>query len=448
MTEEPMTRPSPELPGLSEGAPSAPRLRKAIRTRNAIALYVSSVLGSGILVLPGLAARIAGAGSLFAWAFLAIASIPFALTFASLSARRPESGGVYAFAKEAFGPLIGTVTGWLFALWVVIGAPAVALIAAAYMAYAFPLDRPETYILGFSIIAAAFAINYRGIVLSNRVQLAVIASIVALLVITIVVSGSRVQPGNFQPILPYGLASIGTASALIFWSFLGYENVSNVAEEFENPTRDFPRSVFASVGIIGVLYFAIAFVTVGTGAYKGGGGVAPFATLLGAVFGPYGAAITSLMAVFIVFGVVNAYTTGMSRVMFATARDGGFPRILAHVDPRTGVPNHALIALLGGASTVFVVYYFGDVSLTTALLAASGAAITVYVIGSAAGVQLLGKTGIAGRYTRGLAVISLVISLVVAPFIGWALAVSLIAVVGAFLYYTFVSPKGSVKWPS
>jgi hypothetical protein len=78
----------------------------------------------------------------------------------------------------------------------------------------------------------------------------------------------------------------------------------------------------------------------------------------------------------------------------------------------------------------------------------SRAAITVYVIGSAAGVQLLGKTGIAGRYTRGLAVISLVISLVVAPFIGWALAVSLIAVVGAFLYYTFVSPKGSVKWPS
>ena len=62
-------------------------LRKAITLRYAVALYVSSVLGSGVLVLPGLAAKIAGPGSLVAWIFLSIASYPFAYTFASLSAR-------------------------------------------------------------------------------------------------------------------------------------------------------------------------------------------------------------------------------------------------------------------------------------------------------------------------------------------------------------------------
>jgi amino acid efflux transporter len=106
-------------------------LRKTITLRHAVALYVSSVLGSGVLVLPGLAARLAGPASLVAWAVLCLASYPFAWTFASLSARNPESGGVYAFAKEAFGQHAAAVTGWLFGLWYVAGAPAVTLIAAS-----------------------------------------------------------------------------------------------------------------------------------------------------------------------------------------------------------------------------------------------------------------------------------------------------------------------------
>ena len=116
-------------------------LKKAIKLRHAIALYVSSVLGSGILVLPGLAAQIAGPASLVAWAVLAMASYPFAYTFASLSARRPESGGIYGFAKESFGFPVAVVSGWLFAFWYITGAPAATLIAASYLAYAFPLSR-------------------------------------------------------------------------------------------------------------------------------------------------------------------------------------------------------------------------------------------------------------------------------------------------------------------
>ena len=119
-------------------------LRKAIKLRHAVALYTSSVLGSGILIVPGLAAQIAGPASILAWILLSLASYPFAITFASLSSRRPESGGIYSFAKEAFGQKAATVTGWLFALWVVTGAPAVTLISASYLMYAFPLDRAQS----------------------------------------------------------------------------------------------------------------------------------------------------------------------------------------------------------------------------------------------------------------------------------------------------------------
>jgi len=409
-------------------------LRKAIRLRHAVALYASSVLGSGILVLPGLTAKIAGPASILAWALLSIASYPFAYTFATLSARRPESGGIYAFARESFGFRTGAVVSWMFAFWVITGAPAVTLIAASYIGYAFPLSRGETYALAFGIIIAAFAINYRGIVVSSRVQFVVIGSIVALLVATIASSAFYLRVQNFEPFFPAGPLAVGTAAALIFWAYLGYENTSNVAEEFENPERDFHKSITLSVVLISLLYFGVAFVTVGTRAFEAGGSVAPFAAILSNVFGKYGAEGTAFLAVFIIFGAVNAYTTGVSRLLYAAAGDGGLPRVLYHLNRRTRVPDRVLISLLGSYAMVLVIYYLSRVDLETALLVPSGAAILVYVVGSAAGVKILG--GVKGRSRMNLLLpfASLAISLVVLPFIGPLLILSLVVVLAAMAY--------------
>jgi amino acid efflux transporter len=398
-------------------------LKKAIKLRNAVALYASSVLGSGVLILPGLAAQIAGPGSILAWILLSLASYPFAFTFASLSTRRPESGGVYSFAKEAFGLQIATVAGWLFALWVITGAPAVALIAASYLGYAFPLNRAETFLLGFGIFFTAFVVNYRGIVVSNKVQLATIGSIIALLLAAIISSSLFVKVQNFSPFLPSGLVPVGTAAALIFWSYLGYENVSNVGEEFENPKRDFRRSIILSVVLISALYTCVAFVTIGTLAYKAGGSIAPFAVILSNVLGKYGAAGTAILAVFIIFGTVNAYTTGMSRVFYAASKDGAFPKALDHVSEKTKVPDRSLIALFGCIFPVFLIYYFLNVNLEPALLIPSGAAILIYIIGSGAGVKLLGTKDKVQKSIV-LPLISLIISLILVVFVGWLLIVS------------------------
>src|SRR2546422_10144681 len=109
--------------------------------RYAVALYMSSVLGSGVLVLPGLAAQIAGPASLLAWLLLSLASYPLAYTFASLSARKPASGGVYSFARESFGLQMADPVGWLFIVWSVTGAPVVTGMAAPYLSYAIPLTK-------------------------------------------------------------------------------------------------------------------------------------------------------------------------------------------------------------------------------------------------------------------------------------------------------------------
>jgi len=168
-------------------------------------------------------------------------------------------------------------------------------------------------------------------------------------------------------------------------------------------------------------------VTVGTAAYERGGGVTPFSTLMTSILGPSGGVVISALAVVIIFSTVNAYVAGMARVIYAASRDGGFPRALAKVDERTGAPGRSILALLAAVLASLVVFYLLDLGIQSGFLATSGAAILLYVIGSAAGIRLLRERG-AGRL---LPWASLVVSLVILPFIGAPLAASLaIALVG------------------
>jgi amino acid efflux transporter len=405
-------------------------------------MYMSSVIGAGVLVLPGLTARIAGPGSLLAWVLLSFASYPFAYTFATLSTRHPESGGIYGFVREAFGSRTANMVGWLFGLWVIAGAPANTLIAASYLAFALPLSKLELFLVAGAIIFGGFVTNYRGIVVSGRVQVAVVVSILALLLAALVASAGSIRAENFVPFFPNGLFPVGVAAALIVWSFLGYENVSNIAEEFENPERDFHRSIVLSVVAISALYIAVALATVGTNAYARGGSVAPFAAMLSNVLGNYAAIGTAIVALLIIFGTVNVYTAGISRVLYAVALGGGLPKSLATVNPSNGVPTRALMLLSGLALCGIFVYYFLSVdlqtTLQTALLIPSGAAILVYVLGSAAGIKLLKMKGL----KRLLPWFSFIISLAILPFVGVLLSASF-AVMGLSLLYMQLSKRHS-----
>lgn len=94
--------------------------------------------------------------------------------------------------------------GWLFILWYVTGAHVVTVIAASYLAYAFPLSRTEIFLIAGLLTLGAFLVNYRGIVVSSRVQLAVIVAIVGLLITAVVASAPSIIPANFAPLFPNG----------------------------------------------------------------------------------------------------------------------------------------------------------------------------------------------------------------------------------------------------
>jgi amino acid efflux transporter len=108
-----------------------PSLRKSIRLREGVFMYVGSVLGSGILVTPAIAANIAGPASLVAWILLSLLSYPIGYTFGALAANYPDAGGLSAYVKRGFGWTVGTVAGWLFVFSFFVGAPIVAIIVSS-----------------------------------------------------------------------------------------------------------------------------------------------------------------------------------------------------------------------------------------------------------------------------------------------------------------------------
>src|SRR5256886_9482934 len=142
-------------------------LRRVLTLRHAVAIYVSSLLGSGIFVIPGLAARIAGPASIISWILLSLASYPFAYTFSKLSARNPESGGSYALSPDGLGRGASAATAWLFLAWAVLGAPAATVAAASYLTFVLPLNRPDVFLVAAAILIGAVCVNYLGIRLTR-----------------------------------------------------------------------------------------------------------------------------------------------------------------------------------------------------------------------------------------------------------------------------------------
>jgi amino acid efflux transporter len=123
----------------------------------------------------------------------------------------------------------------------------------------------------------------------------------------------------------------------------------------------------------------------------------------------------------------------MGRVVYAAASDGNLPRFLAQIDPKTGVPRRALVALLSVILISLTAYYLLALDLQSAFLATSGVAVLTYVVGSASGVRLLKGRG----REKVLPIISLGTSLVLLPFIGPMLVASIPVAALGFAYGRF-----------
>jgi len=365
-----------------------PTGKHALGLWQGVALYVGAVLGTGMLVLPSVAAETAGPASLLAWLVLVALSFPMALTYAALSRERPDAAGFSGAIERAFGPRWGAVAGWLFLAQAPTGTVIAALIAGEYAASLTGGGREVRFALGAGLVALAYALNLAGLRVSARAQLLSVAAITAGMLLIVTRALGRLDLTAFSPFAPNGAAAIGLAAVQLFWAFVGWEAITPLAADFRNP-KDISRASLLAAVVVGVLYVSLALATVGTRAYGPAlGAEIPLVPMAAGTFGPAAALVAGVSGFALSFAPVNAYTAGMGRLITALARRRQLPGWLG-IMPASGTPRRALGVLGTLCAIAAATAYVAGWGITDLLPLSTSSFIATYVLSMAAAVRLL-----------------------------------------------------------
>jgi amino acid efflux transporter len=362
--------------------------RPSLGLTHGVALYVGAVLGTGVLVLPAVAAETAGPASILAWLVLVALSAPMALTYAALSRQKLDVAGFAGAIERAFGPRWGGVAGWLFLAQTPTGYVVAALIAGEYGASIFGGGRELVFVLGGGLVLLAFMLNLAGLRVSSAVQVLAIAVIAAGMCFIVGRSLFQVDRTAFTPFFSHGYTAVGLAAVQLFWAFVGWEAITPLAPEFRD-ARDIWLASVLAVAIVGVLYISLAIATIGTHAYGPTlGGEVPLVRMTSATFGSLAALVVGSAGVALSFPVINAYTAGITRLAYALASRQQLPVWLAVMTPK-GTPRRALAVLGVLVSGATAVAYLARLQIADLLPLSTSSFIATYVLSMAAGVRLL-----------------------------------------------------------
>lgn len=353
------------------------------------ALYVAAVLGTGLLVLPGVAADAAGPASIVAVIAVLILSVPLAGTFGALAARYPDPGGVASYVRRALGPTMSRMTGYWFYFGVCAGAPVVAVLGAEYIAAVAGIDRIGIPILALTILALALAANLFGVRVAGWLQFVLTGLLLAVVVGVVAVALPAVEPANFTPFLPHGWGGVGTAVLLFVWAFAGWEVGTHISGEFREPRRVIPIATTIALVLTGASYLLLQIATVGVVGEAAGQDAVPLLTLASAVAPGAGPIAVAIVAGIVSLGVLNAYLAAFGKLGASLARNRDLPRWFERgADPGT-VPRRALLL-----TTSVTLGYFGfmvwlEFDLEPFILIHTSNMVAIYAAGMVAAVLIL-----------------------------------------------------------
>jgi amino acid efflux transporter len=385
----------------------------------ASALYIAAVLGTGILVLPALAADAAGPASIVAVLAVLLASIPLAGTFAALAARYPDAGGVATFVRLALGPTAARMSGYWFFFGVSFGAPVVAILGGEYVVAAIGADRSIVPIVGLAFLVVPLAVNVFGLRVSGSLQLGLTALLLVVVIGVVAVSVPATRASNFTPFAPHGWAGVGLAISLFVWAFAGWEAVTHIAGEFRNPRRIIPVATAIAIVVVGAAYLALQVVTVGVLGAGKPHSLVPLIDLVSVTVPGVGPIVVAVISAVVAVGVLNAYIPAFSNLAASLGRDGHLPAYFAKGAEAGSVPRRALALWSVVALTYFAIAVAFGLQLEPFILIHTASMVAVYALGMLAAVRLL------DRFSAGwwMAVVSVVLVAGLLVLAGWHLVV-------------------------
>jgi amino acid transporter/nucleotide-binding universal stress UspA family protein len=319
-----------------------------------ITVSIGAMVGSGIFVLPGLAAGYAGPAVILAYPLAGLVVLPAALSKAEMATAMPESGGTYLFIDRAMGPLPGTIAG-LGAWFTLMFKSAFALVGlGAYLLLFAPFVPTEPVALGLGVLL--IAVNLVGVKQTGRLQ-AGIVSVVLLALLAFVATGAiNVTSTNFNPFFSSGGGGVLYAAGFVFVSYAGVTKIASVAEEVEDPGRNIPRAVLGSVLLMMAVYTLVVYVIVGTTPVASiADSYTPMADAAGQFLGGIGTTVIAAIAVLALLSMANAGILSSSRYPLAMSRDALAPPRFSEISDRFDTPITA-ITFTGTVMLVLIVF--------------------------------------------------------------------------------------------
>lgn len=370
-----------------------PAYRKSLGLVELVSLGVGGTIGSGIFVVPGIAAGIAGPSSLFAWLAVALSACCVALSLAWIQARSPSGTPFTAIFEPVFGPRI---SGVLVSIYLVSSVFGIATIAAGLGQYFTFFAIPHVLATEIFVIMAFLGVNLIGIALSGRTEnILTVAKIVPILLIAVALI-PFIRLENLFPARVAALPDILKVVIIVYWPFTGFEISAIPVEETKDP-RTISRALLLVMILVCSIYLVLNISLIGSvGAADLAASPAPVAFAAGIIFS--GAApFVAFIGIITMFSALNAYIVGTSRVLQNMAGRFHLPR-LAELTPR-GTPKAALVisCILAGA-LLFVSNSFGllaSVAVVTTLVPYIAICLVALVLSGELRVRILGSLGAA-----------------------------------------------------
>ncbi len=335
-----------------QALPPADRLSRQMGVVSLTALLVGLAIGSGIFRVPStVAAQVPSVGGVaIIWIAGALVALAGALPIVAVTTALPRSGGTYVFLREAYGPLVGFLYGWVKMLVTGPAAlAALALIFAEYMRAFATLSDTQVHLVAGALVVVLTLANVRslpwGMALQNVSSFAKVVALAILAVLIFALGGS--SHGAFaQPVAWSGVttSSFFTALIAVLFTYTGWMEFTYVAGEVKDPVRTYPRALFAGMAIVVPVYLIInaAYLyTLPLPAMAKSTLVAASAAT--GALGSRGAAFVAALVMLSTFGALNGSIMASPRVWYAMAKDGLFFRSIASVSARTGTPYVALL---------------------------------------------------------------------------------------------------------
>ena len=344
-------------------------LIRGLSATDATLITVGSVIGTGaFLTTADVARALPHAGLvLLAWVCGGLIAIAGALTYAELGTMMPRAGGPYHFLKEAYGPFLGFLKGWVDFLVIMSGGlAAIAVGFGEYLGSFLPFFATSNVLLSANIFGFAWKLTGGAIAGVLAILFFTVTSMVgvresALIqnIITVLKIGAMlglallgffvapvVVPDFVASAVPSSLISaFGVAMIGVLWTFDGWYGATYLGGEMKDPSRDLPRSMIGGVAIVTVLYVLLNVVylrAIPVADMPNHPRIAEAAAV--ALFGAGAAKLVSAAVMVSAFGCIGATILYSTRTYLPMARDGVFFKSLAVVHPKWRTPVACILA--------------------------------------------------------------------------------------------------------